>query len=87
MWKGLVAARRVWEGKYPLLFGRCCGAVVMTSSKMTVRGNFEGGGGMVKINLYGDVFCHTFEQLFEIWSWSGRGKMQNGGEINQFPPR
>ena len=80
----MVAARGVWEGEDPLLFGRCCGVVVMTSSGMTVRGDFEGDGGMVTMNLYEDVFCRIFEQLLMCGASQGESKRQRN---QSFPPR
>ena len=30
--------------------------------------DFEGDEGMMTINPYGDVFCHVFGRVFDVWS-------------------
>ena len=61
-------ASGVWEDEDPLVCGRCCVAVMMTSPRKTVILDFERDGGMMTKNPYEDMFCHIFGQLFDVRS-------------------
>ena len=45
--------------------------------------DFESEGGIMAKNPYGDMFCHIFGQLFDVWSYVVRAR-QNDGEISHF---
>ena len=47
-----------------------------------VEGNFEDDWGMMIMNPYGDMFCHTFDRLLDVWSKSGRSKMMDKYSIS-----
>ena len=37
---------------------------------------------MTTKNPYGDIFCHIFGRLFDVWSLSGGGKMVEKSAIS-----
>ena len=43
---------------------------------------FEGDGGMVTMNPYKDMFCHTFGRAFDVWSYSGSNEMAEKSVIS-----
>ena len=55
---------RLWRQRSPLFWP----AVVMTRRpQATVILDFERDGGMMTKNPYGDMFCHIFGRLFDVW--------------------